>query len=82
MQFYFQGETNEYVYLAGTFNNWDPFMYEMQELRPGEYFLTIPLLPGKWEYAFFVGTTQFKDPTNPKTAFSKDGKWASVIEVK
>ncbi|MEL3907738.1 MAG: glycogen-binding domain-containing protein [Treponemataceae bacterium] len=81
VQFYFEGEPNESVRLAGTFNNWDPFMYEMQEVRPGEYFLTLPLLSGKWQYAFFVGTTQFKDPTNSKTVFSKEGKQASVIVV-
>lgn len=81
VQFYFQAATNKTVRLAGSFNNWDPFMYEMQELRSGEYYLTLPLPKGEWTYAFFVGSTQYKDPTNPKTVFSKDGKTASVIDV-
>ena len=81
VQFYFQAAANENVRLAGSFNGWDPFMYEMEEVRSGEYFLTLPLPAGEWTYAFFIGSTQYKDPTNPKTVFSKEEKAASVIAV-
>lgn len=82
VQFYYNGKPNDNVRVAGSFNSWDPFMYEMQEVRPGEYFFTLPLPKGKWFYAFFIGSNQIHDKTNHNVVFGKDGKQASVIEVK
>lgn len=81
VQFYYHGAAGQSVRLAGSFNNWDPFMYEMQELMPGEYFLNLALPHGKWLYAFFIGTEQTHDSTNHDVVFSSDGKKASVIAV-
>lgn len=82
VQFYYLGEPDQTVYVAGTFNNWDPFMYEMNEFRSGEYFLNLALPRGTWLYAFFVASEQVPDSRNHAVVFSKDGKRASVIEVK
>lgn len=81
VQFYFKGTPGECVRLAGDFNGWDPFMYELEEVRPGEYFLVLPLPSGSWVYAFFIGGQQHHDPTNHNTVFSKNGKLASKIQV-
>ena len=34
-RFLFKGEAGMYVTVAGTFNNWDPFIYPMEEISPG-----------------------------------------------
>lgn len=81
VQFYFKGAVGETVRLAGSFNNWDPFMYELTEVFPGEYFLVLPVPKGEWLYAFFIGSTRYVDPTNHLTRFSTDGKSASVLVV-
>lgn len=69
------------IRLAGSFNNWDPFMYEMTETSPGEYELLLPLPRGTWYYAYFEGTTQLPDSTNPDRVYTKDGRIASVVTV-
>lgn len=69
------------IRLAGSFNNWDPFMYEMTETAPGEFELILPLPRGVWQYAYFEGTTQIPDGTNPDRVYTKDGRIASVVTV-
>lgn len=69
------------IRLAGSFNNWDPFMYEMTETAPGEYELTLPLPRGVWYYSYFEGTTRITDSTNPDRVYTKDGRVASVVTV-
>ena len=69
------------VTLAGTFNNWDPFMYEMEETSPGRYELALPLPRGTWYYAYFLGTSQLADTTNHERVYTKDGRVASVVTV-
>ena len=39
--FIFKGETGQKVNLAGTFTNWDPWIYEMVETSPGLYELEL-----------------------------------------
>lgn len=81
VRFAYEGKTGSTIRLAGTFNNWDSFMYEMEELTPGKYELTLPLPAGTWLYAYFEGTTQLRDSNNPERIYTKDGRVASVIIV-
>ena len=74
-------EKDKLIRLAGDFNNWDPFMYELQETSRGIYELTLPLPPGTWHYAFFRGTTQIRDESASLKAYTRDGRTASVIVV-
>lgn len=75
-------EPGKTVRLAGSFNNWDPFMYEMTETKDGYYELALPLPAGTWYYAYFTGTEQIPDSLNPDRVYTKDGRVASVIEVR
>lgn len=75
-------EPGKTIRLAGTFNNWDPFMYEMIETKAGWYELAMPLPAGTWYYAYFSGTEQIPDSLNPDRVYTKDGRVASVIEVR
>lgn len=80
-RFVYQGESGEQIYLAGTFNNWDPFMYALEEVMPGRYELYLPLPNGVWYYAYFKDGKQIPDMTNRKHVYMTDGRTASVISV-
>lgn len=82
VRFTWNGKPGKSITLAGTFNNWDPFMYDMVELSPGKYELLLPLPAGTWYYAYYEGTTQLTDVTNDDRVYTKDGHVASVITVK
>jgi hypothetical protein len=75
-------ESGETVSVAGSFNNWDPFMYEMRETSPGRYTLSLPLPAGTYQYAFFYQGERHLDPGNSRRVYSRDGKVAceAVVE--
>lgn len=80
-KFVYLGDTGKKIYLAGTFNRWDPFMYSLEEVAPGRYELYLPLPKGKWLYAYFVDGQQLPDKTNGNHVYTEDGRVASVITV-
>lgn len=82
INFVYMGEPGRKIGLAGSFNNWDPFMYFMKETEKGLYELELPLPKGVWLYSYFVGFERKHDPTNPHNVYSTDGKVASVIEAR
>lgn len=81
-RFYFETSPGETVSVAGTFNSWDPFMYEMVEESPGRYSLSLPLPAGVHRYAFFNRGERLLDPRNPRKVYAADGKTASEVVVR
>jgi hypothetical protein len=81
LSFSFKGPPGETVTVAGSFNGWDPFMYELTEGPSGFYSLTLPLPPGRYQYVFFHRGERFLDPYNFNRVYSKDGKTASEIVI-
>jgi hypothetical protein len=81
LSFSFKGPPGEIVTVAGSFNGWDPFMYELAENPPGLYSLTLPLPPGKYQYVFFHRGERFLDPYNFNRVYSREGKAVSEIEI-
>jgi len=81
LYFVFRGPPGETVTVAGSFNNWDPFMYELREGPPGTFSIHIPLPPGRHQYVFFHRGERFPDPYNPVQVFSREGKIASEIVI-
>ena len=79
--FIYKGESGQKVNLAGTFTNWDPWIYELKETSPGLYELELPLPAGKYYYNYYIGLTPVLDNTNPKKIYTKDGRSASVLTV-
>jgi len=79
--FTFYAPTGEGVTVAGDFNGWDPYMYELKEYPSGVYTITLPLPPGTHQYVFFHRGRRNTDPNNPKRVYAKDGSAASVIVV-
>jgi 1,4-alpha-glucan branching enzyme len=51
------------VYLAGTFNDWEPATHSMEEEAVGDWVLALPLEPGRYEYKFIVDGVWCCDPT-------------------
>jgi hypothetical protein len=82
VRFRYNTEPGTAVYLTGSFNNWDPFMYEMREETPGEYALALGLPPGTYRYVFFDRGTFHPDLSNPERVHLIDGRIASVLNVK
>jgi len=81
LNFSFRGPPGEIVTVAGNFNGWDPFMYQLREYPEGVYSITIPLPPGTYQYVFFHRGQRYVDPYNPRRIYSRDGNAASEIVV-
>ncbi|MDR0568551.1 MAG: isoamylase [Spirochaetaceae bacterium] len=79
--FKYKGPPGETITVAGNFNGWDPFMYELRETSPGLYTLILPLPPGVYHYVFFHRGERIVDPTNRQRVYTKDGKAASLAVV-
>jgi hypothetical protein len=74
--------SGEKIRLGGTFTNWDSWIYEMAEVAPGRYEISIPLPQGTYYYNYYHGITPFTDSTNPLKGYTSDGRIASRIEIK
>ena len=83
VNFIYRDRTNKNVYLAGNFNNWDPFMFKMKEDQkdPGTYKISLRLSPGVHYYKFIADGVSIQDPKNPKKAYNSRGNAVSVISL-
>jgi hypothetical protein len=77
--FHYQSTPGDTVYLTGSFNNWDPFMYRMNEETPGLYTLALNLPAGTYHYVFFQRGEYHPDLTNPEQVYLLDGRPASLL---
>lgn len=80
-KFIYNGKPGETVRLGGTFTNWDSWIYELEETKPGFYELELPLPRGKYYYNYYIGLNAITDRTNPDKAYTEDGRKASVITI-
>ena len=81
IRFIYMGQSGQQVRLGASFTNWDSWIYLMQEVAPGKYQLDLPLPPGKYEYAYYIGMKSYPDKTNPERCYTPDGKEASLLVV-
>ena len=81
LSFVFKGPPGETVSVGGSFNGWDPFMYELKEGPAGNYTINIPLPPGRYQYVFFHRGQRYLDPNNTSRVYSKDGRAANEIII-
>ena len=82
LNFTYYAPTGETITVAGSFNRWDPFMYQLRETSPGRYTLSLPLPPGTYQYTFFHRGERRLDPNNPVRVYTLEGKAANVATVK
>lgn len=81
--FYYRSGGARNVSVAGSFNNWDPYMYRLKKVEGKEdlYSITLPLPEGTYYYHFIVDGKRKPDPDNPEKMVSSSGETVSVVRV-
>jgi 1,4-alpha-glucan branching enzyme len=69
------------VYVAGSFNDWNPTADALEKGEDGVWHITLKLSPGEYEYKFVVDGTWVEDPGNPNTVSDPYGGKNSVLTV-
>lgn len=69
------------VYLAGTFNDWNPHNYQLKTAAHGEWSLQLQLRPGRYEYRFLVDGRWQPDPLAPQRVSYRFAGESSVLVV-
>ncbi len=77
----FWGDQGETVYLAGDFNDWDPYMFPMKESSPGVYEISLFLSPGVHHYCYYVNGQSRTDPLNDSISINLFGEEVSRLVV-
>jgi hypothetical protein len=80
-EFSFRYYENRTVYVAGSFNNWDPFMHKLTEYAPGLYSIRIRLDSRVHHYYFLADGKRMPDPLNIEREVDNEGFSASRITV-
>jgi hypothetical protein len=83
VRFVLVAPTANSVTLVGDFNNWDRAATRLTPAgATGTWTISLPLAPGRYEYAFIVDGTQWEaDPTAPITMHDDFGTTSSVVTV-
>jgi len=68
------------VFLFGSFNSWNRSDLQMKE-KNGEYDISIPLEPGRYQYKFFADSAELVDPGNPDKIPNGMGDYNSVLTI-
>jgi 1,4-alpha-glucan branching enzyme len=69
------------VYIAGSFNEWQPEATPMIALGDGRWAKELALPAGRYEYRFVVDGTWVTDPNAAETAPNPFGSVNSVLQV-
>ena len=79
--FNYRAPPGEIVTVAGDFNGWDPFMYQLLESQPGLYSISLPLPSGSYCYMFYHRGQRNLDPINLSIAYTQYGEMVSQITI-
>lgn len=77
VQFIYKSQQDLRVFLAGSFNQWDPFMYKMDQIEKGVYGITLRLSPGVHHYQFIVNGNKVLDKLNFQRSYDSEGREVS-----
>jgi 1,4-alpha-glucan branching enzyme len=82
VMFRFRAEPGSKVYLAGTFNKWDPTSKQLTD-RDGDGVFTTSLMlpPGRYEYKLVVNGIWCVDPECSEWIANDQGSLNSVLTV-
>lgn len=81
VRFSFRTRPGRYLYIAGEFNHWNPYWDRLEEIRPGEYTITLRLPAGRHYYRFALDGERLLDPYNPETARDAEGFRVSTFDL-
>ena len=77
-----RAEAGSKVFVAGSFNNWDPTAKEMVDKKgEGVYTATLSLAPGDYQYKFVIDGTWCADPECADWVQNDHGTLNSVKHV-
>jgi hypothetical protein len=71
-----------HVSVVGDFNQWNPAAVPLRRLNDGTWIADVPLVPGRYAYAFVVDGKLETDPTAPRAADSDFGVANSIVLVR
>jgi chromosome partitioning protein len=75
-------EAAKNVLIAGDFNNWSSVSTPMRTSgKPGEWFMSLPLRPGRYRYRFIVDGQWTTDPHNSYVEANQFGELNNIVEV-
>jgi 1,4-alpha-glucan branching enzyme len=69
------------VYIAGSFNSWDPAIRPLKKDAKGTWKTTITLPQGAHQYLFIVDGQWIEDPGSVQKAMNEFGGFNSVVVV-
>ncbi|MBC8234263.1 hypothetical protein H8E77_32340 [bacterium] len=72
----------EKVFIAGTFNDWNPSSHQLTRTETGEWQITLDLTQGTYEYQLIVDGKWITDPTCEDKVENSHGGYNSVLTVK
>ena len=82
MNFKFAAKPGSEVYVAGSFNNWDPKATPLKDMpQIGLYATALRIPPGRHEYKFIVNGKWCTDPQCAESAPNSHGSLNSVVTV-
>ncbi len=77
-----RADVGKSVYLAGSFNQWNPTGKKMLDKKDeGVYTTSVKLAPGRYEYKFVIDGTWCADPENLDFVQNEHGTLNSVVVV-
>ncbi len=79
--FSFEDDPGKNIFVAGSFNGWQPNKTRLKGNDTGEYSVTLKLPAGRHEYKFVVEDRWCVDPQNPEAVPNDCGSTNSVIVV-
>jgi 1,4-alpha-glucan branching enzyme len=78
----FQSENASEVFIAGTFNDWDPTRERLSRVgSDGRFQAALALPKGRYEYKLVVDNVWCTDPKNPESVPNDLGGTNSVLIV-
>ena len=81
VEFSYDGNVNDSIFVVGEFNNWSPDETSRLSKVDGVWKGALPLKPGCYKYRFIVDGKWLEDPSNPKNEKNPFGELDSILTV-
>lgn len=78
---YFGTGSEKKVYVAGTFNQWNPSSHPLQKTADNLWELSLPLIPGSYPYKFIIDGKWSLDLANPERIQDESGNQNSLLKT-
>jgi 1,4-alpha-glucan branching enzyme len=79
--FKFSDSGASHVYIAGSFNSWDPSVRPLKKDAKGTWKTSITLPQGVYQYLFIVDGNWMEDPLSSHKEMNEFGSFNSVVVV-